>query len=53
MLALLVWYDDRLSLTDLCTRLGSDLCSLSQTFNRLRTRAEANPCLAAGLESTR
>ncbi|MFH1114300.1 MAG: transposase [Pseudomonadota bacterium] len=53
VIALLVWYEHHLSLTDLCTRLGRDLSSLSRAVNRLRTRAEANPRLAAQLEKVR
>jgi putative transposase len=50
MIALLVWHEDHLSLTELGTRLGRDLSSLSQAVNRLRKRAETNPRLAAELE---
>ena len=50
MIALLVWNDDHLSLTDLSTRLGRDLSSLSQAVNRLRTRAQTNPILAGQVE---
>jgi len=53
VIALLVWYEDHLSLTDLCTRLGRDLSSLSRAVNRLRKRAETNPRLAAELERAR
>lgn len=35
--------EDHLSLTELCTRLGRDLCSLSQAVNRLHKRAATNP----------
>ena len=50
MIALLVWSDDHLSLTDLSTRLGRDLSSLSQAVNRLRMRAETNSLLAGQVE---
>jgi hypothetical protein len=53
MIALLVWHEDHLSLADLCTRLGRDLCSVSQAVNRLRKRAETNACYAAKLERIR
>ena len=53
MIALLVWYEDHLAPTYLCTSLGRDLGSLIQPTNRLRRRAETNPCLAAELERTR
>lgn len=51
--ALLVWYQDHLSLTDLCTRLDRDLSSLSQAVNHRRKRAATNPRLAAELERVR
>ncbi len=50
IIALLVWHEDHLSLTDLSTRLGRDLSSLSQAVNRLRKLAETNPRLAGELE---
>jgi len=53
MIALLVWHDDRLSLTDLGKRLGRDLSSVSQAVNRLRKRMETNPSLALVLARVR
>jgi hypothetical protein len=50
LIALLVWYENRLARTDLSTRLDPDLGSLSQAVNRLRKRARANPSLAAEVE---
>jgi chromosomal replication initiation ATPase DnaA len=50
VIALLVWYEDHLSLTDPCTRFSRDLTSLSQAVNRLRTRAETNLRPAAELD---
>ncbi len=47
------WNADQLYLTDLCTRLGRDLSSLSQAANRLRKPADRNSPLAAELERTR
>jgi hypothetical protein len=53
MIALLVWHEDGLSLTDLGRRLGRDLSSLSQAVNRLSTRIEKNPALARALDRVR
>jgi chromosome segregation and condensation protein ScpB len=53
MIALLVRHEDPLSLTGLSTRLGQDLCSLSQAVNRLRKRAGRNPEVAVELERIR
>ncbi len=50
MIALLVWCEDHLSLTELGTRLGRNLCSLSHAENRLRKRAEKNPRMTVELE---
>lgn len=53
MIPLLVWHEDHLSLRDLRTRLGCKPCIFSQAVNRLRTRAETNPRVAAKGERTR
>jgi putative transposase len=53
MIALPVWHEDGLSLTDLGRRLGRDLSSLSQAVNRLRKRIEKNPSLARSLGKMR
>jgi chromosome segregation and condensation protein ScpB len=53
IIALLVWLEDGLSLTDLGRRLGRDLCSLSQAVNCLRKRIEKNPSLAQALDRIR
>jgi putative transposase len=53
MIALLVWHEDGLSLTDLGRRLGRDLSSLSQAVSRLRKRIEKNPSLARALDTVR
>jgi hypothetical protein len=53
MIALLVWHEEGLSLTDLGTRSGRDLSSLSQAVNRLRKRIEKNPDLARALDRVR
>jgi hypothetical protein len=50
IIGLLVWYEDHLSLTELGTRLGRDVSSLSQAVNRLHKRAEADRRLAAELK---
>ena len=50
MIALLVRYEDHLSLTDPGARPGHDLSSLSHAVNRLRKRAETNPRPADQLE---
>ena len=51
MIALLVWHEDGLSLTDVGRRLGRDLSSLSQAVNRLRKRMETYPFLARVLDT--
>jgi len=53
MIALLVWHEHRLPLTDLGKRSGRDQSNLSQAVTRLRKRMETNPSLAQAFDRVR